>query len=81
MTENTTPIPNAAPNWNLAETVKCEECGGTVFVQAVYLHKLSKLVAFTDKDMIRPTPTFACAKCGHVNKDFALRKSEDKAGS
>jgi uncharacterized Zn finger protein len=62
--------PGANANWALAQTIKCEECGHDIFVSGVYLQKLSKLVAMTDKDMVRPVPTFSCAKCGHVNQDF-----------
>lgn len=60
------------PDWGLAQKLECEECGHDVFVQGIYLFKLSKIAAFSDKDMIKPKPTFACAKCGHVNKDFVV---------
>lgn len=63
----------SASDWSMANDVKCEECGHDIFVQGVYLQKLSKLIALTDKDMVRPIPTFCCAKCGHVNSEFAMK--------
>ena len=65
-------MPAPQPDWSLAKPVECEECGHNAFIQCVYLLKLSKIAAATEKDLIRPVPTFACAKCGHVNKDFKM---------
>ena len=64
-----------APNWNLATNMECEECKNDTFIQAVNLQRLSKIVTATDKDMVRPIPVFACAKCGHVNKEFRISKA------
>ena len=61
------------PNWSLAELQKCEECGHDVFISGVYLQKLSKIAAGTNKDVVRPVPTFACSKCGHVNSDLQIK--------
>ena len=64
--------PSQNLNWGLSEPVCCEECGNKVFTQGVYLRKLSKILAATDRDVVRPFPTFSCTKCGHVNKEFVM---------
>lgn len=52
--------------------VVCESCGNNTFKEVLFLRKVSKfLVATTsDKDQIIPVPTFSCANCNHVNKEF-----------
>jgi len=52
--------------------VVCESCGNNTFNETMFLRKVSKfLVATTsDKDQLIPVPTFSCAKCNHVNKEF-----------
>jgi len=67
------PMQQPPLNWSLAQDITCEECGHNIFISGVYLQKLSKLIAATDKDLMRPIPTFCCAKCGHVNKEFAMK--------
>ena len=69
------PIVNPRPDWSLATNMVCEECQNDTFIQAVNLQRLSKIVAVTDKDMVRPVPVFACSKCGHVNKEFRVPKA------
>lgn len=76
--KNMPPIQQPAPNWNLATNMKCDKCGHDVFVSGAYLQRLSKLVAMTDRDMVRPVPVFACAKCGNVNEEFKLQPSAKK---
>ena len=56
-------------NWSLANNVICK-CGCEVFVQGVYIQRLSKLVAMTPKDVVRPVPTFCCALCGEIPEGF-----------
>lgn len=59
-------------NVSLKDTtpVLCEECEGEVFNQVVLLKKVSKFLTGTPDDAIIPMYVFACAKCGHVNKEF-----------
>jgi hypothetical protein len=53
--------------------VVCENCGGNIFSEAMYLRKVSKFLVATasDKDQIIPVPTFYCISCNHVNKEFS----------
>lgn len=51
-------------------SVKCESCEGETFREVVFLRKASKLLTGQSQDTIIPLPTFQCATCGHINKDF-----------
>jgi predicted nucleic-acid-binding Zn-ribbon protein len=48
----------------------CEECGSQAFQEALMLRKVSKFLTGDAQDGIIPIATFACVKCGHVNKEF-----------
>lgn len=48
----------------------CEECGSQAFQEALMLRKVSKFLTGDAQDGIVPIGTFACVKCGHVNKEF-----------
>ena len=60
----------AAPSLKQTIAVKCEECGGEIFMPAYMLRKVSKLLIGAKNDGIIPIDTFVCAKCGHVNSEF-----------
>lgn len=53
-----------------AKDIVCEACQHSVFVPAFYIKSLSALLSPTGREMHFPVQTFACAKCGGVNKDF-----------
>lgn len=55
----------------------CEKCNNNVFVEGLYLRKVSKLLAGLEKDGIVPVPVFSCSKCQHVNKDFIPRELQN----
>ena len=48
----------------------CEEYQNETFQSVTYLRKVSKFIAGTDQDALVPIPSFACSKCGHINKEF-----------
>jgi len=50
--------------------IKCEGCQGETFKEVVFLRKISRLYTGAPTDSIVPLPTFQCASCGHINKDF-----------
>ena len=62
--------PNVNVNLADAEDVKCEECECNVFAERMIIKRISKFVTGSDRDSISPIPVIACAKCGHVNKEF-----------
>ena len=61
------------PRINLAEHGKpivCESCSGKKFREIVYLYKIPRLITGALTDTIVPMPSFECALCNHVNKEF-----------
>ena len=54
----------------------CEECGNETFTQVLFLRRASKFLTGAQQDTITPIPTFACAKCNHVNQEFQLNLTE-----
>lgn len=60
------------------KAIVCEACGNDTFQEAVYLRTVSKLLTGQPEDGLIPFSTFVCTKCGHVNKQFALRPIEEE---
>ena len=56
--------------------VSCEACKHDVFIPAFKMRRLSALLAPAGKETMVPINVFACAKCGHINKEF-LPKFEE----
>lgn len=50
--------------------IECDECSNDTFNQVLFLRKASKFLTGTAQDALMPIPTFACAKCNHVNEEF-----------
>ncbi len=55
---------------NQTTEVKCDECENDTFVAVTFLRKVSRLISPDGQDHLWPLETMACAKCGHVNKEF-----------
>jgi hypothetical protein len=53
-------------------TLTCEKCESKFFEEVVMVKKVSKLLTGSMEDTIVPFPTYRCADCSHVNKDFEL---------
>lgn len=51
---------------NEAETMKCEDCGNTVFIPAFFLKRLSPLISPTGKEALIPIQVYSCGNCGKV---------------
>ena len=51
---------------NDAETMKCEDCGNSVFIPAFFLKRLSPLVSPTGQEAMIPIEVFSCGNCGKV---------------
>lgn len=52
------------------ESIICELCSHTVFIEGLILRKASRFLTGDPVDSLIPLPVFACAKCGHVNDEF-----------
>jgi len=69
---------NPKISYDKTTPVECEECKGQIFVPAFLLRKVSKLLIGAPEDAIIPIDVFACAKCGHINKEFLPKEENDR---
>ena len=53
-----------------AEVCENEKCKNETFIQVFRVRKLSALLSPMGEETMIPVKTFACSKCGHVNKGF-----------
>ena len=53
--------------------LECDECKYETFTQVFYIRKLSALLSPSGEESLIPVPTFACAKCGHVNEGLKAK--------
>ena len=49
-----------------AETMKCDECGNSVFIPAYFIKRLSPIVSPTGQEAIVPIQVYSCGNCGKV---------------
>ena len=49
-----------------AETMKCDECGNSVFIPAYFIKILSPIVSPTGQEAIVPIQVYSCGNCGKV---------------
>ena len=55
----------------------CEACENDTFIPSFKIRKLSALLSPHGKETMIPMQVFACAKCGHINKEFQLKEEND----
>jgi hypothetical protein len=63
---------------DMAESIKCQECEHTIFVEGVKVLKFSKLLTGTPQDVIQPIPVFLCGNCGAVIEELLPKEMRDK---
>jgi hypothetical protein len=51
-------------------TCEVESCNHNCFTPVVMIKVVSAILSPNGRETHVPLQTFACAKCGHVNKDF-----------
>ena len=66
-------------NVDMSQTtsVSCEACKHDVFVPSFKIRRMSALLSPHGKETMIPMQVFACAKCGHINKEFQLKEEND----
>ena len=47
-----------------ADTMKCQECGNSIFIQGYVIKKISAIVSPTGEEVIAPIQVFNCGNCG-----------------
>jgi len=62
------PLPQANVKIDLkdADTMKCQECGNSIFIQGYVIKKISAIVSPTGKEVIAPVQVFNCGNCGEM---------------
>ena len=66
------PLPQAQSKVDLstAETMKCEQCGSTLFNTAFVIKRVSAIVSPTGQEAIVPIQVYSCDGCSKVPKLF-----------
>ena len=49
-----------------ADTMKCQKCGNSIFIQGYVIKRISAIVSPTGKEVIAPIQVFNCGNCGEM---------------
>ena len=49
-----------------ADTMKCQKCENSSFIQGYVIKKISAIVSPTGKEVIAPIQVFNCGNCGEM---------------
>ena len=49
-----------------ADTMKCQKCGNTIFIQGYVIKKISAILSPTGEEVIAPIQVFNCGNCGEM---------------
>ena len=62
------PLPKAKQRVDLsqAETILCESCNNSLFIESYVLKRVSAIVSPTGQEAIVPIQVFACGGCGEL---------------
>lgn len=65
-------LPPQQPKIDLSKAteMKCQNCGGTVFIPGTKFLKISKIVTGTKNDAIIPVELYLCGDCGEINQEL-----------
>ncbi len=63
---------------DMADTIKCQKCEHTIFVEGIKILRFSKLLTGTPQDVVQPIPVFLCANCGELNEELLPKEMRDK---
>ena len=47
-----------------AETMTCQKCGNTIFIQGYVIKRISAILSPTGEEVIAPIQVFNCGNCG-----------------
>ena len=53
-----------------ATEMRCQECGGTVFIPGTKFLKLWRIATGQPKDAIIPVELYLCGDCGEINQEL-----------
>lgn len=60
-----------------ATEMKCQECGGTVFIPGTKFLKLSRIATGQPKDAIIPVELYLCGDCGEINEELLPKELQN----
>ena len=62
------PLPQAQVKVDLSEadTMKCQKCGNSIFIQGYVIKRISAIVSPTGEEVIAPVQVFNCGNCGEM---------------
>lgn len=63
-----------------AKSLACESCGNKTFNNVFVIKYISAIMSPNGHEVHAPVPTFACAKCSHINKGFLPPDGETTEG-
>jgi|TARA_Y100000389_G_scaffold175443_1_gene186212 DNA-directed RNA polymerase subunit RPC12/RpoP len=65
-------LPPQQPKIDLSKAteLKCQNCGGTVFIPGTKFLKVSKIVTGTSNDAIIPVELYLCGDCGEICEEL-----------
>ena len=49
-----------------ADTMKCQSCGNSIFIQGYVIKRISAIVSPTGEEVIAPIQVFNCGNCGEI---------------
>ena len=49
-----------------ADTMKCQKCGNSIFIQGYVIKRISTIVSPTGEEVIAPIQVFNCGNCGEM---------------
>ena len=49
-----------------ADTMKCQKCGNSIFIQGYVIKRLSAIASPTGEEVIAPIQVFNCGNCGEM---------------
>jgi len=49
-----------------ADTMKCQKCENSIFIQGYVIKRISAIVSPTGKEVIAPIQVFNCENCGEM---------------
>ena len=53
-----------------ADTIKCDDCGNYLFIQANVIKRISPIMSPTGQEALVPVQVYSCGNCGKVPKMF-----------
>jgi DNA-directed RNA polymerase subunit RPC12/RpoP len=53
-----------------ADTIKCDDCGNYLFIQASVIKRISPILSPTGQEALVPVQVYSCGNCGKVPKMF-----------